>query len=51
MERLFREIEMPLLFTLHGMEQAGIRVEADQLKEYGEQLGERIAELEKEILR
>lgn len=49
MERLFREIEMPLLFTLHGMEQAGIRVEADQLKEYGEQLGERIAELEKEI--
>ncbi len=49
MDRLFREIEMPLLFTLHGMEKAGIRVEADKLREYGEQLGERIAELEKEI--
>ena len=49
MERLFREVEMPLLYTLYGMEQAGIRVEADELKEYGEQLGERIAELEKEI--
>ena len=49
MERLFREIEMPLLYTLYGMEQAGVRVEADELREYGEQLGERIAELEKEI--
>lgn len=46
---LFTEIEMPLLFTLYDMEQAGIKVEAEELKVYGEQLGGRIVELEKEI--
>lgn len=49
MYELFTDIEMPLLFTLYDMERAGIQVEADELKEYGGQLGSRIVELEKEI--
>ena len=49
MYELFRDIEMPLLFTLYGMEQAGIHVEGEALKSYGDQLGGRITELEQEI--
>ncbi len=49
MYELFHEIEMPLIFTLYGMEQAGIQVEGEALKIYGVQLGTRISELEKEI--
>ena len=49
MYHLFTDIEMPLVFTLFDMEQAGIQVEAETLKFYGEQLGGRIVELEKEI--
>ena len=49
MDRLFYDIEMPLVFTLYNMEQAGVKVEAEALKAYGDQLGTRIVELEKEI--
>ena len=49
MDTLFRDIEMPLVFTLFDMEQNGIRVEADALKQYSDQLAGKIAELEKEI--
>lgn len=49
MDTLFRDIEMPLVFTLFDMEQNGIRVEADALRQYGDQLAGKIAELEKEI--
>lgn len=49
MERLFREIEMPLVFTLFRMEQAGVKVEAEELRTYGQHLGEQIVILEKEI--
>ena len=49
MDRLFFDIEMPLVFTLFDMEQAGVKVEAEALKAYGSQLGSRIVELEKEI--
>lgn len=49
MEELFRTIEMPLVFTLYDMEQAGIQVEAEELREYGERLGKKIGELETEI--
>lgn len=49
MDTLFRDIEMSLVFTLFDMEQNGIRVEADALKQYGDQLAGKIAELEKEI--
>lgn len=49
MDTLFFDIEMPLVFTLYQMEQNGVKVEAPALKVYGEQLGTRIVELEKEI--
>lgn len=49
MERLFLEIEMPLVFALYGMEREGILVRGEELKRYGEQLQERILELEAEI--
>lgn len=49
MDRLFTEIEMPLVFTLYDMEKKGVRVEAEALKFYGSQLGGKITELEKEI--
>ncbi len=49
MWELFTGVEMPLVFTLYDMEQNGVRVEGEALKIYGEQLGTRIAELEKEI--
>lgn len=49
MKKLFDEIEMPLVFTLADMEREGIRVKAEELKVYGEQLTGRIAELEKLI--
>jgi DNA polymerase-1 len=49
MMELYRQIEMPLIYTLYDMEQAGIRVQADALKAYGEQLAGRITELETEI--
>lgn len=47
MDTLFREIEMPLVFTLFDMEQNGIRVEAEALKQYGNQLAGKIADLER----
>lgn len=46
---LFEEIEMPLVFTLYDMEKNGVKVEAEALKLYGNQLGDKIVELEKEI--
>lgn len=49
MERLFEEIEMPLIYTLAGMEKEGIRADAGILKEYAQELGEKIQELEQEI--
>ncbi len=49
MDKLFFKIEMPLVFTLYQMEQNGVKVEAKALNVYGEQLGGRIVELEKEI--
>lgn len=49
MSRLYQEIEIPLAFTLADMEAAGIRVEAEELKAYGERLQVRIGELEEKI--
>lgn len=46
---LFEDIEMPLVFTLYDMERNGVKVEAEALKVYGDQLGDKIVELEKEI--
>lgn len=48
---LFEKIEMPLVYTLFEMQQEGVRVDADSLKSYGDELQVRIAELEQEIYR
>ncbi|GAB5617224.1 DNA polymerase I [Faecalimonas canis] len=49
MAYLFTDIEMPLAFTLFNMEQAGVKVKAEELKTYGQQLAGKISELETEI--
>ena len=49
MLKLYREMEMPLIYSLYHMEQAGVRVDKEQLKLYGEQLEGKIATLEQEI--
>ena len=51
MEKVFREIETPLVFTLDSMEKAGIRAEGNALREYGEKLQIRIDELTESIYR
>ena len=49
MDALYRDIEMPLVFTLYHMEQNGVKVEAEALKAYGNELGVKTADLENEI--
>ena len=49
MLRLYREIEMPLVYTLDHMERAGIAVRADKLEEYGRKLQSGIEEVEQKI--
>lgn len=49
MLELLYEIEMPLTKVLYEMELAGIMVRPDELKDYGEALTGRIAELEKSV--
>ncbi len=49
MWQLFTDIEMPLIYSLFHMEQAGVRVEKDALKEYGDKLKEQIGRVEEEI--
>ena len=49
MNSLMDEMEMPLLFTLYGMQKAGIAVRGEELTAYGERLSGRIAELEESI--
>lgn len=49
MWKVYREIELPLIFTLNSMEQYGIRVKGEELKAYGEKLSIRIRELELKI--
>ena len=46
MWKLFTEIEMPLVFTLFHMEQNGERVEAEELKSYGEELGGNVVKVD-----
>ena len=49
MWKVYTEIELPLVFTLNSMEEWGIRVKGEELKNYGEKLSIRIQELEKLI--
>lgn len=49
MWELFLNMEMPLIYSLYHMEQAGIRVEKETLKTYGDNLKVKIAQLEQQI--
>ena len=49
MDKLFYEVEMPLSRVLYDMEQAGVRVQPEELKAYGEALTGRITELEQAV--
>lgn len=49
MEKLFYEIEMPIVFVLSDMEKEGIRMDAKALNVYGEELAISIAKLETKI--
>ena len=51
MERLYREIELPLVSTLYDMEQVGMAVNRSFFSEYSKQLTEGISRLEQEIYR
>ncbi len=49
LERLLREVEMPLIEVLAAMERTGVKLDAKRLAEIGEGMAERIAKLESEI--
>ncbi len=49
MDRLMKEIEMPLTYVLYDMEREGILVRPEELKAYGDALTGRIGELEQKI--
>ncbi|MBS1485114.1 MAG: DNA polymerase I, partial [Clostridium sp.] len=46
---LFKDIEMPLIYSLYHMEKEGVKVERENLTEYGNRLKVQIDELEQEI--
>ena len=45
MDTLYREIELPLIFTLADMELQVIAMDAPALAEYGQRLAERLTAL------
>ncbi|SHH42638.1 DNA polymerase I [Butyrivibrio fibrisolvens DSM 3071] len=49
MAGLMQEVEMPLSYVLYSMEKEGIICRRDALKDYGDKLAGRIAELEQNI--
>jgi DNA polymerase-1 len=49
LEKLLREVELPLVGVLAAMEREGLKLDAGRLAEVGAGFGERIATLEKEI--
>ncbi|MDO4975627.1 MAG: DNA polymerase I [Eubacteriales bacterium] len=49
MEDLYLTIEKPLVYSLYAMENYGVTVEKEALKEYGDQLVGKIEDLEKRI--
>lgn len=49
MDRLFHEVEMPLSYVLYCMEEEGVRVKKEALREYGDALGVKISRLETSI--
>lgn len=49
LERVYRELELPLVPILREMEAAGVLVDPERLGELGERLGERVEALQAEI--
>ena len=49
MWELYTDIEMPLVFVLASMEKAGVKMDTEALKAYGDNLAGQIAELEERI--
>ena len=49
MEKLYREIELPLCTVLYRMEKRGISIDREQLEQFGQMLSERIAACEELI--
>ncbi|HBA49664.1 MAG TPA: DNA polymerase I, partial [Lachnospiraceae bacterium] len=49
MDKLMRDMEMPLSLVLYDMEREGVEVRREELKAYGDALVERIEELEQSI--
>jgi DNA polymerase-1 len=47
--RLYREIDLPLAFVLHGMEEAGVQLDSRVLKEMSAKLAGDVKRLEREI--
>ncbi len=49
MDKLFRELEMPLVRVLTDMEKTGVKVDTDFLKKYRNTITEKISQIEKQI--
>ena len=49
-EKVFKNIEMPLVPVLSRMEREGIKIDVHSLRSYSEELGETIIRLEREII-
>lgn len=49
MDKIFEDMEMPLSYVLYCMEREGIQASSTALKEYGNELKDRLDELEKKI--
>lgn len=50
LEKLFQDIELPLVKVLGDMELEGIRLDTEHLKEFSKELGSDLERLEKEII-
>lgn len=48
LEKLFKEIEMPLVPVLAGMQRTGVRIDADMLRHQSDELARRLLELERD---
>jgi DNA polymerase-1 len=49
LEQIFQELEMPLIYVLKDMELAGIKLDADALRQMSNQMARRLSEVEQEI--
>lgn len=49
LKKLFYEVEMPIVFVLSAMEQKGVKINEEWLKQYSQELEERLKKIENEI--